>query len=379
MFANVGAMASQLSPGKRLIFSVISLGLVLIVAEVAVRLSGAATSCTERSLEKSAMWECDPLLGYRLRPSIPGVVMNSRGLRGPEPDPNATFRMIALGDSCTFGMLTPGPTTPLFVEHPYPERVAALAAAQWGTSVSVLNAGVPGYTSYQGDLLFRTRLQRLQPNLVTIKFGWNDLLISANPLGNTREATTALGRLRDDLLFRSALYPFARRLRLALAARSEAAPPPFAVPKSWTPNVSPEDFADNLRRIVARVRARHAEAWLLTSADAFMTDDFHGREDAYAVSAAPQLELIRLGGIQSFQELSALRSRYNSIIREIGAETGAPVIDMEAVYRTHSAEHLFTTLDAVHPTDAGHALEAQAIVARLTSPSGFPNGRRAMP
>jgi lysophospholipase L1-like esterase len=369
-------VASRLSLPKRLGFSLTLLGLLLAIAEVVVRLSGAATSCTAPSLAASKIWECDPILGYRLRPVVSGVTINSRGLRGPEFDPSASFRMIALGDSCTFGMLTLGPTSSLYVEQPYPERVAALMANLSPSSVSVLNAGVPGYTSYQGDLLFRTHLRRLQPDLVSIKFGWNDLLVSGQPLPSTREAATSLGRMRDDLLLRSALYPFARRLSLAVAA--EAAPGPYVAPRSWTPNIPPDDFADNLRRMVGRVRARHAEAWLLTSADPFMTDDFRGREDAYAVSAAPQLKIIKLGGIQSFRELSELRARYNGIIRDVGAETGAPVIDMEAVYREHSAEHLFTEMDAMHATDAGHALEAQAIVARLTSPGGL-LARRATP
>src|ERR1051325_3048672 len=51
----------------------------------------------------------DSELGYRLRPGITGmaygsyVQTNSRGFRGPEFDAGASVRIVALGDSCTFG------------------------------------------------------------------------------------------------------------------------------------------------------------------------------------------------------------------------------------------------------------------------------------
>jgi phospholipase/lecithinase/hemolysin len=41
------------------------------------------------------------------------------------------------------------------------------------------------------------------------------------------------------------------------------------------------------------------------------------------------------------------------------------VIDMDAVYRSHAAEPLFLQTDVPHPTDQGHALEAETLYARL--------------
>src|SRR6266478_5688240 len=58
-----------------------------------------------------SIMEPDPDLGYRLRPNFSGsaygsqVVVNRIGFRGPDFDPSKPngLRIVALGDSCTFG------------------------------------------------------------------------------------------------------------------------------------------------------------------------------------------------------------------------------------------------------------------------------------
>jgi hypothetical protein len=114
-------------------------------------------------------------------------------------------------------------------------------------------------------------------------------------------------------------------------------------------------------------RSRGATVWFITSADAFMTDEFRGREVAYGETAKQQLGLNRLGGIRDFKDLEDIHARYNDAVRRVGAELGVPVVDMERVFRQHASEHLFTAADAIHPNEAGHALEAETLYLRLKS------------
>ena len=90
-----------------------------------------------------------------------------------------------------------------------------------------------------------------------------------------------------------------------------------------------------------------------------------GREDAYAETAKQQLSLFRIGGINSFKELAEIHARYNATVRAVGAELDVPMIDMEGVYRRTAAAHTFTAVDAIHPTDEGYGLEADALHAQL--------------
>src|SRR5688572_16830141 len=64
---------------------------------------------------KRPFWVQDPVLGARMRPGYRGpddhgveVEVNSQGLRGPEvevPKPEGRFRVVAMGDSVTYGHL----------------------------------------------------------------------------------------------------------------------------------------------------------------------------------------------------------------------------------------------------------------------------------
>jgi len=364
---------------KLLLFALTPVLVLLAVAELTVRTFGLAESCPDSATVHSDLWTCDPVLGFRTRPGllVNGQGMNALGFRGPDYDATAPLQIIALGDSTTFGYVTStGPGVSYYVAAPYPERLAAMASAKLGPgNVSVLNAGVCGYNTYHGIMLLRTHLRRLRPTLMIVKYGWNDLLTSADGVaGAYHEPATELGRDVEDLLLKTALYPFARRLALELPSLHGAAHAGWTQ-ATWTPNVPLEDYAAHIRRIVALARARDIPVWLATSGDAFLTDEYRNREDPYAVTAAEQLNLNRLGGIQSFHELAAIHAAYNAAVRTVGAELDVRVVDLAAVYQAHAAEHLFSDVDAVHPLEAGHALEASALFAELHAQGEALDGR----
>jgi len=336
--------------------------MLLAAAEAVVRLTGAADRCSNAAVQPY-IWVCDPLLGFKTRPSleIDGQPMNRAGFRGPDYDSHAAFRVVTLGDSTTFGYVeTVDPMLKHpFVHQPYPERLAELLQARLGNgNVSVLNAGECGYNTWHAVRLLKTKLQSLRPTVLTIKYGWNDLLLSADGMtGTYRRPQSWLGDAAETLELHTALYPLALRLRIELRPASVEA---MVARSEWTPNVPPDEFTANLRTLVDLGRRRGARVLLLTSADAFMSDAFANEEAAYAQTSAKQAYFKSLGGIRSFAELHELRERYNAIIRTVGAETGTPIVDLATVY-LGKAGHYFTAIDAIHPTDEGHALEARAL------------------
>ena len=352
---------------KRLVFAAIPLLVLLAALELVVRVLKLDQSCP--SYSENALGACDPILNFKLRPDliVDGKPLNRAGFRNREftrkaPD---VFRVLSLGDSCTFGMIA-DPTF-RYIQEPYPQRLERLVAERAGPGqLEVLNAGIAGYNSFQGLMLLRTKLRGLEPDLITVRYGWNDHFMSAEDPGayGYREPGSALLLGLQDLMLRTALYGFFRRLNFELRAlRMSADPPPrTALPTQWVPNIPLEDYKHHLGRIVALGRAQGAEVWLLTSPHAFVIDSNRGQQDHFPLAAK---QLLVSNALPSFDRLVEIHDSYNQATREVGAELRAPVIDMDAVYRAHAAEPLFLQTDVAHPSDRGHALEAETLYSRL--------------
>lgn len=360
-----------LSLRKKLLFAILPSLVLVLAAEAVLRLTGAADRCP--GYANNILWVCDPVLHFRSNPGqvIHGRRLNRLGFRSREftSKPPGTFRVLALGDSCTFGVISPGQTNALgYVREPYPQRLERLAAEEFGPgAVEVLNAAVPGYNTYQGIMLLRTTLRGLSPDLITARFGWNDLFMSAGAAAGKafREPATAAGRAAQDLLLHTAIYRFSQRLGMALgpALRRRASVPPSR-PAAWRPNIPLEQYAHNLRRIADLGRAQGVEVWFLTTPHAFLLDEYRGRSDRFGPASSAGL-LLAFNGIPSFERLIEIHAAYNEATRRVGAEIGVPVIDMAAAYSQHAGEHLFAPGDVLHPTQQGHDLEARTLLEEL--------------
>ena len=103
------------------------------------------------------------------KPAAGKEPFNAAGLRAAEELPAARppgeFRVLALGDSCTF----------LGEPLPWPDLLARQLTSARGEGVRVLNAGVPAYSSLQGRRLLDSRLEELQPDVVTRPLGVEDV------------------------------------------------------------------------------------------------------------------------------------------------------------------------------------------------------------
>lgn len=112
----------------------------------------------------------NPVLGYELNPDHPEI--NSYGLKGPEliiTKPKNVYRMVALGDSVTFGCCV----SPAL--NGYPEILAqALLPPTTHTELEVVNAGIVGYNTIQEAELFTEKIEPLSPDFLIIQITLND-------------------------------------------------------------------------------------------------------------------------------------------------------------------------------------------------------------
>jgi hypothetical protein len=92
---------------------------------------------------------------------------NSWGLRGPEPDPTASIRVIVLGDSYMQGMLIGDDDTP-------PESLRRHLQKELRSQVSVLNTGHLGYSTEQEYYTLSAYADRFHPQFVVLSLFAND-------------------------------------------------------------------------------------------------------------------------------------------------------------------------------------------------------------
>jgi lysophospholipase L1-like esterase len=122
-----------------------------------------------------AFVEPDAALGFRLVPGFSDGLygVNAAGFRGgPLPQDIAErFTILCAGDSTTFGWLVPQ-------GGDLPAQLGRLLADR-DERITVVNGGVPSFTSEQVLRKLRRDLPRLRPEIVIVTMPWNDLWYSA--------------------------------------------------------------------------------------------------------------------------------------------------------------------------------------------------------
>lgn len=156
----------------------ICLGLVLVsclLLEAASRLFFKAPDDLSSIL---SILEQDSVLFWRQRPNLDiifqGVQVNTNqmGFRNREFDQekNGKFRIVCLGASPTFGWgVKAEESYPAVLERAIKERCGS------AKNIEVINAGIIGYSSYQGLLLFKKQILGLSPDVVIVSYLVNDL------------------------------------------------------------------------------------------------------------------------------------------------------------------------------------------------------------
>ena len=155
--------------------------------------------------DSELLWKLRP--GQRARTKVGHypVQINSLGLRSPEfaceRDTN-TFRVVALGDSYTFGW-------GVRQDETYPAYLQSLLQQAWPhRRVEVWNAGCNGYSMVQEAALLR-RLMSCRPDMAVVGCSFNEgALFDPSKIDEQMRARIMRGVRLKNVLRRSALYNF---------------------------------------------------------------------------------------------------------------------------------------------------------------------------
>ena len=251
------------------------------------------------------------LLGLELAPSCSGatssevIQTNELGLRDAPVREDGARRILAIGDSCTYGW-------GLAQSDAFPQVLQSLLHRRFGAdSYRVINAGVPGYTSHHGLLYLRERGLALRPEIVIFGFGFNDFLFA----GNIERALAWNRRLLpvirfDDFLVRHSSFWRWTRMQLQVAFGGDQ-----------PQRMSLEDYRRNMTGIVELAKANGARALMIVHSVKYPDWEPNSR--------------------------AAL---------DLAASLGIPVIRYSG-----------PTIDRVHPTKQGNAALAAEILERLVA------------
>jgi lysophospholipase L1-like esterase len=299
-----------------------------------------------------------PRLGVKPQDIV--VRINSDGYRGPEINRgHGQFRILAIGDSCTFGTLLPPFGYPRALERELRRR---------GVEAEVINAGVEGYGPW--NVLQRMDdFKALRPDLATLYIGWNalygetfldDISGARRYLYSARLAGLAYGRatrLVGDPRSR-ALQDYER------PRRPDPQAPEIRALDDYTPS-----FLGDIERIGEALQAAGSRVVLLTLPGLYATDE------------APSPRALEVGHLPTFTDnpyvLARMAGRYNEALRALGERRGLQVVDLEAWSRKAlrpPEDHFF---DSVHLYEASQDLLAAYLSRELAirAPLSAPGSR----
>jgi lysophospholipase L1-like esterase len=274
----------------------------------------------------------DPLLFWSLRPSSSGprLFTNRLGLRGPEiPAKTAgEFRILSLGESTTFAGRLP-------YDQSYSSLLERGLGLFIGGIVRVINAGVPGYTLFQGVVYLRERGLALEPDAILAYFGYNDFLPVVHREQRDAGSARSVAGLTDRELFEQRSRPARRAVEALLGVSNLARAIAF--------RSSPEPS-----RVVTgrRVRVPEADRRALLA-------ELRALGRAHGVRVAVIIPWYR-----SFE-------KHAPLLRELHGASDVVLIDLPSLLSDVPKLRSAYFVDDVHPNAEGHQLIADAIERRL--------------
>jgi lysophospholipase L1-like esterase len=278
-------------------------------------------------------------------------LINSKGFVGPEfadQPPAGVYRIIALGDSCTF-------TTGIW-NVAYPALLqSSLNSAKEPAKFEVINAGIEGYNSSFALARIKEEIISYQPKLVTIYIGWNDLMkVNPDNLSDTGKYSVLAAVLDESYIIKALkkvifiyLRPWLFQPKVTGDAGDAHAYDHFV----------PTIYRANLVSMINVLRENKIDLMLFTLPTVVrrgMTRDQLKKHNVLFPYFA---------GTYSIDKFLSLQRAYNRVIRAVGHENNVPVVDLEEIFNQQSKDELFW--DTMHPNEKGNLLIARSIFEKL--------------
>lgn len=270
------------------------------------------------------------------------IVTNELGTRDalpPREKAPGTIRIVCLGDSTAFG----GHTT-------YPAQLEqVLRGCAPDVKVEVINAGVPGWSTYQGVRLFERDLAQWRPDIVTASFGFNNAKREQDGMTDRQRAEATRHGARR-LLRGLARSRFVQWLIQRRDARREPRAP-FDATRDWLQlRCPPAEHARCLTELDAACREIGAKLLLATQPHGFVWSE------GDAIGDLPP---------NGIKDVATRLDEQNAVVARSAAELRVGFVDVAAAFRAlHPGDVFVDPLpgkDPLHTTAMGARRVAEAL------------------
>lgn len=268
--------------------------------------------------------------------------INSHGFRDREfsvAKPPGTFRIVCLGNSCTFGW-------GVRQEETYPKVLEKILSDSLpGRKVEVINAGVTGYSSLQGLRLFEREILKLQPDLVTVCYGWNDHWPAVGGIPDTNQRLPAQWVLDLENFFdRLQTYRLLRRALGGVSLNKQRYQDKSGATRL---RATPEEVEANLRELAFQAKARGISVILVTPPS--------------ASPAWPWNEI----DYKRFTRIWQVHQQYTSAVRMTAQRWQIRLVDADFDFQRSNDYYDNPTNDYIHYNAKGHARMGQLLYEAL--------------
>lgn len=279
------------------------------------------------------------------------IEVNSQGFVGEELGPLGPdlWRIVTIGDSCTFGEGNSKYTYPAMLD------VRLRARERRGLRYDVVNAGISGLNSELALRRLRTVVPPLAPDVITIYIGWNDLM-KADPHAQSEVSrwspvARSLNQLYLVKAWRKLIFYWIRPAVLTASVGPASRTGRFS---SFRPSI----YEGNLREMVKSVREIGARP-LLTTLPSVVRSWMSGEDLRGANVFFPYFS-----GANSVGDFLDLIAAYNAVIRDVSASEGVPLADLDKDFDALADPRSFF-LDTLHTNREGMTRIAAVLERRL--------------
>jgi lysophospholipase L1-like esterase len=296
-----------------------------------------------KSEKESGLLEFDPELFWHIHRPNPIFNINRQGFRGddlPAVKEMNEYRILFLGDSCFWGYRLDYRETSAFQLQ---ERLNSESTG----FVRVINAGVPGYSTFQGKLYFQKRLEWVKPDVIVVYFGRNDSRVSP-PMWNGRPD-------KDQKHLSETVFTIRRFLGKLKLFQLTA----FLIHHCSELMTSPVPFAPNTDDAEMK--------YLLT--ERTLPDEMKrvsGKDFMLNISAIADLAINRGAYpiLLTTPVIPETVGNYNAELKKLAETRNYPLIDLEPIFEKDKYNRAYI-MDECHPTALGNQIIAGLLAERI--------------
>lgn len=273
------------------------------------------------------------------------IAINSSGFRHngdtPLEKPDNTFRIFTLGDSITFGW-------GVEIEDSFAGQLEKLLnESSSEIKYQVINAGIIGFTSYQGVRLLRHKLLAYDPDVIVVAYGGtNYVLADSSDKDSLLTGSPVLTKI-TNIGRRLFIYRGIREILLRMNKVEK---------KNKTRRVSSEDFRNDLRELIEISEKNNVGVVLMTIQSNVLT----GQVAKWTKANRSYSE--------TNEEIIEEHKKINNIIREAADERKVVMVDIAEkfnILKTVEQRELFyrpeDAWDDYHPNEEGHRVIAEEL------------------